>query len=79
MKKLIIILCFVGVFIAVNPTLSAFASESGSEPSNVTITVVMPDNTATTAPIQESTPDVPAIAKVYPSDVRSWFRRCSPR
>lgn len=49
---------------------TAFAADTASgvkEPSNVTITVVMPEPTM--PPVEEPAPPAPSLIKVYPSDV----------
>ena len=71
MKKLIAIIFMFCVSAAIIPALSAYAADSdggeAKEPSNVTITVVIPDPEP--APIEEPMPAAPPTIKVYPSDV----------
>jgi hypothetical protein len=71
MKRFIMLLGLVCVCLAASPAISAFAAENGGEtkpPSNVTITVVMPESAATTAPEATSEP-TPEPAGMYPVDV----------
>jgi len=71
MKKLIAIIFMFCVSAAIIPALSAYAADSDGgeikEPSNVTITVVIPDNEP--VPVEEPMPSAPPTIKVYPSDV----------
>jgi hypothetical protein len=71
MKKLIVILCFIGALVAAAPALSASATEYESEPPNVTITVVIPDPIGAPADSSavETAPAEHSIVKIYPSDV----------
>jgi LPXTG-motif cell wall-anchored protein len=70
MKRLIIIFCSVFLCLATLPGFTAFAADGNNlkEPSNVTITVVMPEPTQ--PPVEEEpAPPVSTFIKVYPSDV----------
>jgi len=71
MKKLTAILFMFCLAVTIIPALTAYAEDSDSgdvkEPSNVTITVVIPDPEP--APVEEPTPTAPPTIKVYPSDV----------
>jgi len=73
MKRLTIFLSVVFVFLAVSPVLSAFAAgnDGGAKkpPSNVTITVVLPDSAAAPAPEATAAP-TPEPVRMYPVDVR---------
>jgi hypothetical protein len=79
MKRVLAFISAVCVFLCVNPALFVFAAEPGSgvnpQPSNVTITVVMPE----TAPAPDlDSPEaaelaVPAFVNVYPSDVTEIY------
>ena len=72
MKKMILVLFSVAVLLCVAPALSVSAAETDNaakSPSNVTITVVMPEPTP--APTAAPTPPpTPAPIKVYPTDVK---------
>jgi len=70
MKKLIFVFAFVCVFLALTPTMSAFAA-TDIQPNNVTITVVMPDPKP--EPTPEPMPVLPAEIKLYPVDVAENF------
>jgi len=70
MKKWILIFASVCAFLMLNPAMSAFAADN-VQPSNVTITVVIPD--ATPEPTAEPTPTPPAEIKLYPVDVSENF------
>jgi hypothetical protein len=70
MKKCITILCSTCVFLWIGAGLTAFAAEPDAvdEPTNVNITVVMPDKTAEPTPEPVPTP-APSVSSVYPADV----------
>ena len=72
MKRICIIISVVFVFIAVNPAMSAFAADSDTKPpSNVTITVVMPNSEVKPAPEAEKpVAPTPEPIKMYPVDVK---------
>lgn len=72
MKRIILIFCSVFLCLASFTGLTAFAADNGGakEPSNVTITVVMPESTK--PPAEEPAPPAPpapSLVKMYPSDV----------
>jgi hypothetical protein len=75
MNKFLVILIMVGLFLAVSPATLAFASspDDGGEPSNVTITVVIPDPVPEPedepAPEEIPVPEVCEIMTLYPCDV----------
>ena len=72
MKRIFIIISVVFVFLAVNPAMNAFAADNETKPpSNVTITVVMPNSEVKPAPEAEKpvTP-TPEPIKMYPVDVK---------
>ena len=69
MKRIIITIGIAFVFLAVCPVMNVLAAESGAKPpSNVTITVVMPDPPT---PVTEPEPPVPVNAPItmFPVDV----------
>jgi hypothetical protein len=68
MKKLMTLVCLICMVLVFTPARSALAADtdSAAEPSNVTITVVMPDTEITEEP--EPVPE-PAVMPVYPVDV----------
>ena len=69
MKRILIFLSAVCAFIIANPAISAFAAENGANsPSNVTITVVVPDSTPAPTPEPIAAP-TPEPIKMYPVDV----------
>lgn len=70
MKKLITLLFAVCVILCVLPSLVAFAAETDdNEPSNVTITVVLPDKETKQEPEETPAPVQPTEIKMYPVDV----------
>jgi hypothetical protein len=70
MKKLLLTLASVCIFLALSPTFAAFAVEGDTAPSNVTITVVMPEKTDSSEQIVDSRyGSAPVFLNVYPIDI----------
>lgn len=69
MKRLITLFCAVSLLLVCFSGMTAFASEGGGkEPSNVNITVVMPEVAPTPAP-EEPKPPAPTLITMFPVDV----------
>jgi hypothetical protein len=76
MKRCLFLLSVICVIFAITPAFSAFAADDGDKtpPSNVTITVVLPefaqDSSEAAAPVPETSPEpTPEPVKMYPVDV----------
>ena len=67
MKKLMIMLCAACLLFVAVPAFSVLAAENEGEPTNVNITVVMPE--IVMPPTEEPAPTPPAEIKVFPSNV----------
>lgn len=75
MRKLFLILASVCVFLLLNPTMAAFASDEQPHPgsgSNVTITVVIPPGKEPEPPAEPTPAPIPEI-RMYPVDVTEDF------